>query len=281
MKSIASPILIQQIIDAITPHYEPTEARAIAFRCLDLGWNMSSMDIILKKEVDLPDDWGLRLRRLSDGEPLQYVMGKTYFRNHLFQLNSDTLIPRPETEELVELVLSHATDTASILDVGTGSGCIPISLKLGRPSLSVEAWDISEGALTMARQNATALKAEVKFKQQDIFDWPSTEGNWNMIVSNPPYVTEEEKKEMANHVLDYEPHLALFVPNDDALKYYAALADFALERLRQGGYLCLEINQYFGTQTVELLFSKGFQEVKLIKDFKGNDRMIVAKKSGL
>lgn len=281
MKSIASPILIQQIIDAITPHYEPTEARAIAFRCLDLGWNMSSMDIILKKEVDLPDDWGLRLRRLSDGEPLQYVMGKTYFRNHLFQLNSDTLIPRPETEELVELVLSHATDTASILDVGTGSGCIPISLKLERPSLSVEAWDISEGALTMARQNATALKAEVKFKQQDIFDWPSTEGNWNMIVSNPPYVTEEEKKEMANHVLDYEPHLALFVPNDDALKYYAALADFALERLRQGGYLCLEINQYFGTQTVELLFSKGFQEVKLIKDFKGNDRMIVAKKSGL
>ncbi len=281
MKSIASPILIQQIIDAITPHYEPTEARAIAFRCLDLGWNMSSMDIILKKEVDLPDDWGLRLRRLSDGEPLQYVMGKTYFRNHLFQLNSDTLIPRPETEELVELVLSHATDTASILDVGTGSGCIPISLKLGRPSLSVEAWDISEGALTMARQNATALKAEVKFKQQDIFDWPSSEGNWNVIVSNPPYVTEEEKKEMANHVLEYEPHLALFVPNDDALKYYAALADFALERLRQGGYLCLEINQYFGTQTVELLFSKGFQEVKLIKDFKGNDRMIVAKKSGL
>jgi release factor glutamine methyltransferase len=281
MKSIASPILIQQIIDAITPHYEPTEARAIAFRCLDLGWNMSSMDIILKKEVDLPDDWGLRLRRLSDGEPLQYVMGKTYFRNHLFQLNSDTLIPRPETEELVELVLSHATDTASILDVGTGSGCIPISLKLERPSLSVEAWDISEGALTMARQNATALKAEVKFKQQDIFDWPSSEGNWNVIVSNPPYVTEEEKKEMANHVLEYEPHLALFVPNDDALKYYAALADFALERLRQGGYLCLEINQYFGTQTVELLFSKGFQEVKLIKDFKGNDRMIVAKKSGL
>lgn len=281
MKSIASPILIQQIIDAITPHYEPTEARAIAFRCLDLGWHMSSMDIILKKEVDLPDDWGLRLRRLSDGEPLQYVMGKTYFRNHLFQLNSDTLIPRPETEELVELVLSHATDTASILDVGTGSGCIPISLKLERPSLSVEAWDISEGALTMARQNATALKAEVKFKQQDIFDWPSSEGNWNVIVSNPPYVTEEEKKEMANHVLDYEPHLALFVPNDDALKYYAALADFALERLRQGGYLCLEINQYFGTQTVELLFSKGFQEVKLIKDFKGNDRMIVAKKSGL
>jgi release factor glutamine methyltransferase len=281
MKSIASPILIQQIIDAITPHYEPTEARAIAFRCLDLGWNLSSMDIILKKEVDLPDDWDLRLRRLSDGEPLQYVMGKTFFRNHLFQVNSDTLIPRPETEELVELVLSHATDTASILDVGTGSGCIPISLKLERPSLSVEAWDISEGALTMARQNASALKAEVKFKQQDIFDWPSSEGNWNVIVSNPPYVTEEEKKEMANHVLDHEPHLALFVPNDDALKYYAALADFALERLSQGGYLCLEINQYFGTQTVELLFSKGFQEVKLLQDFKGNDRMIVAKKSGL
>lgn len=281
MKSIASPILIQQIIDAITPHYEPTEARAIAFRCLDLGWNLSSMDIILKKEVDLPDDWDLRLRRLSDGEPLQYVMGKTFFRNHLFQVNSDTLIPRPETEELVELVLSHATDTASVLDVGTGSGCIPISLKLERPSLSVEAWDISEGALTMARQNASALKAEVKFKQQDIFDWPSSEGNWNVIVSNPPYVTEEEKKEMANHVLDHEPHLALFVPNDDALKYYAALADFALERLSQGGYLCLEINQYFGTQTVELLFSKGFQEVKLLQDFKGNDRMIVAKKSGL
>jgi release factor glutamine methyltransferase len=281
MKSIASPILIQQIIDAIIPHYEPSEARAIAFRCLDLGWNLSSMDIILKKEVDLPADWSSRLARLAAGEPLQYVMGKTYFRDHLFQVNADTLIPRPETEELVDLVLSHAPENASVLDVGTGSGCIPISLKLERPSLTVEAWDISAGALTMARQNAKALEAEVKFKQQDIFAWHSSEGNWDVIVSNPPYVTEEEKKEMANHVLDFEPHLALFVPNDDALKYYAALADFALERLTPRGYLCLEINQYFGTQTVELLFSKGFQEVKLVKDFKGNDRMILAQKSGL
>ena len=281
MKSIASPILIQQIIDAITPHYEPSEARAIAFRCLDLGWNLSSMDIILKKEVEVPADWSSRLARLAAGEPLQYVMGKTYFRDHLFQVSADTLIPRPETEELVDLVLRHAPENASVLDVGTGSGCIPISLKLERPSLSVEAWDISAGALEMARQNATALEAEVKFKQQDIFAWNSSEGNWDVIVSNPPYVTEEEKKEMANHVLNFEPPLALFVPNDDALKYYAALADFALERLTPRGHLCLEINQYFGTQTVELLFSKGFQEVKLLKDFKGNDRMILAQKSGL
>lgn len=281
MKSIASPILVQQIIDAITTHYEPTEARAIAFRCLDLGWNLNSMDIILKKEVELPLDWDLRLRRLAAGEPLQYVMGKTYFRDHFFRVNADTLIPRPETEELVDLVLSHASMNASIVDVGTGSGCIPISLKLERPSLSVEAWDISEGALTIARQNATELQAEVEFKQQDIFSWPTAQGSWEVIVSNPPYVTEAEKMKMANHVLDYEPHLALFVPNDDALRYYVTLADFALARLSEGGYLCLEINQYFGTQTVELLFSKGFQEVKLLKDFKGNDRMIMAQKSGL
>lgn len=281
MKLIASPILIQQITDAISTHYEPSEARAIAFRCLDLGWNLSSMDIILKKEVDLPEDWSSRLARLAAGEPLQYVMGKTYFRDHLFHVNADTLIPRPETEELVDLVLSRATENASVLDVGTGSGCIPISLKLELPSLQVEAWDISEGALTMARQNAKVLHADVEFKQQDIFAWPSSEGIWDMIVSNPPYVTEEEKKGMANHVLSHEPHLALFVPNDDALKYYVALANFANERLRAGGYLFLEINQYFGTQTVELLFSKGFQEVKLLQDFKGNDRMIVAQKSGL
>ena len=281
MKLISSPILIQQITDAITPHYEPSEARAIAFRCLDLGWNLSSMDIILKKEVYLPADWSSRLARLAEGEPLQYVMGKTYFRDHLFHVNAETLIPRPETEELVDLVLSLASENASILDVGTGSGCIPISLKLERPSLTVEAWDISAGALDMAHLNAKALEAEVKFKEQDIFAWPSSEGNWDVIVSNPPYVTEEEKKEMANHVLDFEPHLALFVPNDDALRYYEALADFSLERLTQGGYLCIEINQYFGTQTVELLFSKGFQEVKLLQDFKGNDRMIVAQKSGL
>ncbi len=281
MKLIASPILIQQITDAISTHYEPSEARAIAFRCLDLGWNLSSMDIILKKEVDLPEDWSSRLARLAAGEPLQYVMGKTYFRDHLFSVNSETLIPRPETEELVDLVLSHATENASVLDVGTGSGCIPISLKLERPSLQVEAWDISEGALTMARQNANALQVEVEFKQHDIFSWPTSAGSWDVIVSNPPYVTDEEKKEMANHVLAHEPHLALFVPNDDALKYYVALADFAQERLRAGGYLFLEINQYFGTQTVELLFSKGFQEVKLLQDFKGNDRMIVTQKSGL
>ncbi len=281
MKLIASPILIQQITEAISTHYEPSEARAIAFRCLDLGWNISSMDIVLKKEVDLPSDWSSRLARLASGEPLQYVMGKTYFRDHLFIVNSDTLIPRPETEELIDLVLSHATENASILDVGTGSGCIPISLKLERPSLQVEAWDISEEALTMARQNGESMQVEVHFKRQDIFEWPSSEGSWDVIVSNPPYVTQDEAKEMAKHVLDYEPHLALFVPNDDALKYYVALADFAQERLRAGGYLCLEINQYFGTQTVELLFSKGFQEVKLLKDFKGNDRMIIAQKSGL
>jgi len=133
----------------------------------------------------------------------------------------------------------------------------------------------------VARQNALLLGASVEFKQQDIFTWPSSEGTWDVIVSNPPYVTEEEKKEMANHVLDYEPHLALFVPTDDALRFYDALADFAMARLTPGGYLCLEINQHFGTQTVELLFSKGFQEVKILKDFKENDRMIVAQKSGL
>ena len=281
MKLISSPILIQQITDAISTHYDAAEARAIAFRCLDLGWNLSSMDIILKKEVELPKDWSARLSRLATGEPLQYVMGKTYFRDHLFEVNADTLIPRPETEELVDLVLCHASANASVLDVGTGSGCIPISLKLERPSLQVEAWDISKGALEMACQNAATLNAAVSFQQQDIFAWPRSAGSWDVIVSNPPYVTEEEKKEMANHVLDFEPHLALFVPNENALKYYEALADFAIERLSNGGYLCLEINQYFGTQTVELLFSKGFQEVQLKKDFKGNDRMIVAQKSGL
>jgi release factor glutamine methyltransferase len=281
MKLISSPILIQQITVAISTHYDATEARAIAFRCLDLGWNLSSMDVILKKEVELPADWSGRLTRLSAGEPLQYVMGKTYFRDHLFAVNSETLIPRPETEELVDLVLRHVQDNVSILDVGTGSGCIPISLKLERPSLQVEAWEISKGALEMARQNAQNLQAEIEFKLQDLFSWPTSVGMWDVIVSNPPYVTEEEKKQMANHVLDFEPHLALFVPNDDALKYYEVLADFAQARLKAGGYLCLEINQHFGTQTVELLFSKGFQEVKLLTDFKGNDRMIVTQKSGL
>lgn len=281
MKLISSPILIQQIIDAISVHYDAQEARAIAFRCLDLGWNLNSMDIILKKEVELPSEWSAQLARLASGEPLQYVMGKTYFRDHLFEVNAETLIPRPETEELVALVLEKASENASILDVGTGSGCIPISLKLERPSLQVEAWDISKGALEMARQNALNLKADVSFKLQDIFAWPSSLGSWDIIVSNPPYVTEEEKKEMANHVLDFEPHLALFVPNEEALKYYEALAEFGKKCLSPGGYLCLEINQYFGTQTRELLFSKGFQEVKLLTDFKGNDRMIVAQKSGL
>lgn len=281
MKLISSPILIQQITEAISTHYDATEARAIAFRCLDLGWNLSSMDVMLKKEVELPADWSGLLARLAAGEPLQYVMEKTYFRDHLFAVNSETLIPRPETEELVDLVLRHVPENASVLDVGTGSGCIPISLKLERPSLQVEAWDISKGALEMARQNAKTLQAEVSFLQQDIFAWPNSKGSWDVIVSNPPYVTEKEKKQMANHVLDFEPHLALFVPNDDALKYYEALADFAQARLKAGGYLCLEINQHFGTQMTELLFSKGFQEVKLLTDFKGNDRMIIAQKSGL
>lgn len=277
MAKISSTLLFDQIIQALGDQYSTNERKAIAFRLLDIGFELSATDVRLGKSVEPFSDWDSRLDRLSKGEPLQYVMGAGFFLDRLFTLNAATLIPRPETEELVLKIIPLITPDSKVLDVGTGSGCIAISLALATGA-EVSAWDVSAEAIQVAAQNAHALEARVEFSQQDIFSWHQTQGHWDLIVSNPPYVVEKEKETMQAHVLDFEPHKALFVPNEDPLKFYVTLADLAMERLQEGGHLALEINQAYGEDTRRMCMQKGFSTVTLYPDFFGKDRMILAQK---
>lgn len=282
MAIVPVDVLFHQIQQAIMRRYAVQEAKAIAARYLDLRLGINHLDIILHKEVDVPGDFDLHLQQLASGIPLQYVTGTAYFRDRLFAVSPDTLIPRPETEELVGHVLAKIAEQAKrVLDIGTGSGCIAISIALESPTAEVSAWDISKNALVFANKNAQALGANVSFSQQDVFDWSAQQEKWDLIVSNPPYVCEREAAEMEAHVLGHEPHLALFVPDNDPLLFYRVITAMAKERLYPGGYLCFEINEAFGKETCALLDAQGFQHISLLPDFHGKDRMLIAQQPDL
>jgi release factor glutamine methyltransferase len=225
------------------------------------------------------------LTQLQTGKPLQYILGYTEFYGLKFMVNPAVLIPRPETEELVEWAISgwHLAVGSwqapySILDIGTGSGCIAISLKKNLPDAAVSAMDISPGALLTAKQNAALNNVDVNFIEADILNPEADLPKYEIIISNPPYVTLEDKKLMHTNVTDFEPHTALFVPEDDPLIFYRAIAGFAMNNLVDGGLLYFEINENLGNETVDLLKSKGFKNVELRKDMSDRDRMIKAEK---
>jgi release factor glutamine methyltransferase len=257
--------------------YSENEAKSMAYRCLDLGWDCSATDILMEKPVEISDEWEAKLGRLHSGEPLQYVMGFEFFRDRKFIVSPATLIPRPETEELVIKILPLIEKQHRVLDVGTGSGCIAVSLAI-ETDASIFAWDISESALDIAKSNASLLSAPLSFQVQDVFEWEQTSDVWDFIVSNPPYVLDQEKMEMSPNVLDFEPHLALFVPDLDPLKFYQTLGDFAWSRLNPGGWLAVEINRAYGLETEKLFRQIGFSTTELHQDFKGNDRFVLAQK---
>ncbi len=221
------------------------------------------------------------LTQLKTGKPLQYVLGYTEFYGLKFLVNPATLIPRPETEELVEWVLDSVAGDGTpdsglrVLDIGTGSGCIAISLKKNLPGTDVSAIDFSVDALNTAKKNAKLHEVEVNFIEADILNY-SSNASYSIIVSNPPYVTLEDKKRMHRNVTNFEPHSALFVPEDDPLIFYRAIADFALKSLEPNGLLFFEINESLGKETAGLLESKGFKDVELKQDLSGRDRMIKA-----
>jgi len=220
--------------------------------------------------------------RLKKNEPVQYVLGETWFAGMKFKVNKNVLIPRPETEELVDWILreaaSHELRAASILDVGTGSGCIPITIKKKLQEANVSAIDVCSEALFTATENAIELNAEVDFLLLDFLDEEKWEelGQYDIIVSNPPYVKQSEINTMHERVKEFEPHLALFVPDNDALLFYKKLSDFALKHLKPGGNLFVEINEALGEQVVNLF--RGFANIELRKDMQGKDRMIKATK---
>ncbi|WBX74671.1 peptide chain release factor N(5)-glutamine methyltransferase [Tenacibaculum pacificus] len=279
--------------------YPQTEIDTFFFYLIEDYLGFQRIDVIMKSDFEIPEEKQLLfnnvIQRLKNEEPIQYILGNTEFYGYPFLVNKNTLIPRPETEELVEWILSEFSDIKNlqrdevlkpltILEIGTGTGCIPISLKKNLSNSDVSAIDISKEALKIASENAKLNNVDVQFIEQDIlkaddlnFINSSTSNiNFDVIVSNPPYVRELEKIEIKNNVLENEPHLALFVDDNNPLIFYDKIADLAKKHLTENGLLFFEINQYLGKETVKMLIDKGFKNIELKKDFSGNDRMIKA-----
>lgn len=219
------------------------------------------------------------LHRLCNFEPLQYVQGTARFLGRDFRVAPGVLIPRPETEELVEGMLKELPAVCRILDIGTGSGCIAVTLSKELPEAQVTAWDVSEVALALASENNRLLQGSVRFERRDVLTCrPSADDRFDVLVSNPPYVTEAERQEMERNVLDWEPSLALFVPDADPLRFYRRIGELGREMLTEGGRLYFEINRAFGEATVAMLREQGYVNVRNRKDISGNDRFVIAER---
>jgi release factor glutamine methyltransferase len=277
--------------------YPITEIDSFFFLLLEEYLGFRRVDIVLKSDFKI-NQQTLNLlqsatKQLEQELPLQYIIGKTEFYGLPFVVNKHVLIPRPETEELVAWVVSESsrfktfntstkqtteTKQLKILDIGTGSGCIPVSLKKQLPFAEISAIDISNDALTVAKKNAVLNNVDIHFILQDILKTVALDQHYDIIISNPPYVRELEKKELKNNVLKNEPHLALFVENDNPLIFYDKIAELAKNYLNKNGLLFFEINQYLGTETIHLVNEKGLKNIQLKKDMFGNDRIIVASK---
>lgn len=249
-----------------------------------LGYSRFEMAMKGQEEISETalEKWLDALTRLKEAEPLQYIIGETEFYGLTFKVNSHTLIPRPETEELVSWVLEEVNTVGEkILDVGTGSGCIAISLAKKLPMAQVVAIDISEEALKISKENAVSNAVDVVFFQKDILSMISLGATYTTIVSNPPYVRALEKKWMHNNVLNYEPQGALFVADSDPLVFYRVIANLAIKRLEFGGGLYFEINEYLRDEMIQLLLAIGFEDIEVRKDIFGKDRMLRCKKPAL
>ena len=247
--------------------------------CEDV-FNYDQVDVALRQESELPAFASERIAdiiaRLRRHEPLQYVVGNARFHGHRFKVTPAVLIPRPETEQLVDLIIDENPGSdLRVLDMGTGSGCIAISLARALKFAQVDAFDVSRDALAVARENATALKVKVRFFESDML-LPQPPGRYDIIVSNPPYVCWSEREAMDRNVKDYEPGQALFVPDNDPLLFYKAIAPYAAQSLERGGHLYLEINQRFGNEVKRLLEDNGFDEVRIIEDSYGKVRFAAA-----
>lgn len=286
-----------EIWHRIATSYDDGEARAIARILIEELFGLSYADIVCGATDQLSADDTLRLdtavRRIEQGEPLQHVLGYADFCGNRFCVNGSVLIPRPETEWLVDegaklmkgCIASDETQHKAphspkrILDIGTGSGCIAISLKLRLGDAYVEAWDISEEALRTAQDNADALKAEVVFRKRDALRADNTAAPWDLIVSNPPYICDSERSAMDDNVLLHEPHTALFVPDDDPLRFYRAIARYALLTLNIGGSLLFECNTRYAEATGAMLRDMGFEEVTVSDDCFNLPRFVRGRKN--
>ena len=273
---------IEQLRAGLTGLAEPQEVQAmIRIICEDV-FNYDPVDVALRQESELPDFAPERIadiiERLRRHEPLQYIVGHALFHGHKFKVNPSVLIPRPETEQLVDLIIDeNPASDLHVLDMGTGSGCIAISLARALKFAQVDALDVSRDALVVARENAAALKVKVRFFESDMLA-PQPAARYDIIVSNPPYVCWSERETMESNVKDYEPGQALFVPDNDPLLFYKSIAPYAMQSLEPGGRLYLEINQRFGNEVKRLLEGCGLDEVRIIEDSYGKVRFAAATK---
>ena len=274
----------EYIRQSLSRLYTEREITHLSIRILQHITAFSTAEILTNKYTILSDTQHekvvLIVERLKKKEPLEYIIGECEFFSLPFEVNPHTLIPRPETEELVGWIINDHKNQAStlrILDIGTGTGCIAVSLTKNLNNSLVTAFDISEKALETAKKNAQKNNVTVDFRKEDILNIDAKSADeFDIIVSNPPYICEKEKAEMEENVLQYEPHSALFVPNNEPLLFYRAIALFATTHLKKGGNLYVEINRAFGEKTCKLLDEMGFFSIELRKDLSGNDRMIKA-----
>lgn len=296
-----------QLWKRLTAIYNEREAQAIVRTVLDALFGMSLTDICLGKVTQLSADDTTRLekiiQRLEKSEPVQYVLGAEWFAGRLFDVAPGVLIPRPETEDLVKWACNEAKEKEkekekednskeergkeekedskkeeaphpSILDIGTGSGCIAITVALALPQARVTAWDISPDALAIAAGNAHKLGASVRFEHQDALSAPDDEARWDVIVSNPPYICDRERADMSDNVLSYEPELALFVPDSDPLLFYRAIARYASKALKPGGRLLFETNTAYAHEVAQAMADEGFTAIEVRNDCFGKPRMV-------
>jgi release factor glutamine methyltransferase len=274
--------IVHEIRDALRGYYPDAEALSLAKMILVEVFGFSTLELYGGKDKEISGnclhELHEMLSRLKKNEPIQYIIGVEHFCGMTFEVDRNVLIPRPETRELVEWIVQDWSrkEACRILDIGTGSGCIAISLAKQIEGAKVEAWDISEGALQVARRNCVRNDAEVLLNRKDVLAALPEGMSYDVIVSNPPYICEKEKVDMDANVLDWEPEGALFVPDADPLLFYRKIAELGVSMLAEGGSLYFEINRAYGEQTVDMLVSLGYGNIELRKDSWGNDRMIKA-----
>jgi release factor glutamine methyltransferase len=278
--------IIKYFREELQSLYAPSEITAITDNCLEEFASVRYSTAIMEPERTVSESillkFSFAVKDLRKHVPLQYILGYAWFFNRKFAVGPEVLVPRPETEELVALMISElrGSEKLSILDIGTGSGCIAVSLAAELPGASITAMDISEGALALAGKNASQNNVMIDCQQADILSDNISLEKFNVIVSNPPYICRSESNQMSENVLAFEPHIALFVPDNDPLLFYRKIASHVAKDCRPGTRIYFELNQAFGEETLALLSSLGFEELRLVRDINGKNRILRGTLSG-